>query len=63
MNFSVYGVYLFKDLFYDRGRSILTIISLTAVIVSYLAASAISDVFHGIWQSAANRLARPPHHV
>ncbi len=45
MNFSVYGVFLFKDLFYDRGRSILTLVSLTAVIVSYLAASAISDVF------------------
>jgi hypothetical protein len=45
MKFSVFGVYLFKDLFFDRGRSILTIISLTAVIVSYLSASAISDVF------------------
>jgi ABC-type antimicrobial peptide transport system permease subunit len=45
MKFSVFGAYLFKDLFFDRGRSFLTIISLTAVIVSYLAASAISDVF------------------
>jgi hypothetical protein len=45
MKFSVFGVYLFKDLLFDRGRSILTIISLTAVVVSYLAASAISDVF------------------
>ncbi|OIN86151.1 MAG: hypothetical protein COS37_03130 [Anaerolineae bacterium CG03_land_8_20_14_0_80_58_20] len=45
MKFSVVGAYLFKDLFFDRGRSVLTIISLTAVIVSYLAASAISEVF------------------
>jgi hypothetical protein len=45
MKFSVFGAYLFKDLYFDRGRSVLTIISLAAVIVSYLAASAISDVF------------------
>ncbi len=45
MKFFVFGAYLFKDLFFDRGRSLLTTISLTAVIVSYLAASAISEVF------------------
>ena len=45
MKFLVLGAYLFKDLFFDRGRSILTIISLTAVIVSYLAASAMAEVF------------------
>jgi ABC-type antimicrobial peptide transport system permease subunit len=45
MKFLVFGAYLFKDLFFDRGRSFLTIISLTAVIVSYLAAFAISGVF------------------
>src|SRR3990172_492028 len=45
MKFHVVNVYLFKDLFFDRGRSILTIISLTAVIVSYLAASAMAEVF------------------
>jgi hypothetical protein len=45
MKFHVVNVYLFKDLIFDRGRSVLTIISLTAVIVSYLAASALSEVF------------------
>ena len=45
MKFPVFGAYLFKDLTFDRARSLLTIISLTAVIVSYLAASAIADVF------------------
>jgi len=45
MKFPVYVAYLFKDLNYDRGRSVLTTISLTAVIVSYLAASSIADVF------------------
>jgi ABC-type antimicrobial peptide transport system permease subunit len=45
MKFPVFGAFLFKDLVFDRGRSLLTIISLTAVIVSYLAASATSEVF------------------
>jgi putative ABC transport system permease protein len=45
MKVLVFGAFLFKDLFFDRGRSFLTVISLTAVIVSYLAAFAISGVF------------------
>jgi hypothetical protein len=45
MKFPVFGAFLYKDLVFDRGRSFLTIISLAAVIVSYLAATAISDVF------------------
>ena len=45
MKFHVVNVYLFKDLIFDRGRSVLTIISLTAVIVSFLAASAMAEVF------------------
>jgi ABC-type antimicrobial peptide transport system permease subunit len=45
MKIPVFGAFLFKDLIFDRGRSVLTIISLTAVIVSYLAASALSEVF------------------
>ena len=45
MKFPVFGAFLYKDLVFDRGRSLLTIISLAAVIVSYLAATAISEVF------------------
>ncbi len=45
MKILVFGAFLFKDLFFDRGRSFLTIISLTAVIVSYLAAFAMAGVF------------------
>jgi hypothetical protein len=37
--------YIFKDLLFDRGRSILTIISLAAVIVSTMVASALSELF------------------
>ena len=59
MKFPVFGAYLFKDLFFDRGRSFLTIISLTAVIVSYLATSATSEVlmeFGSQPQTGANNL-------
>ena len=57
--FSVFCTYIFKDLFFDRGRSILTIISLTAVIVSYLAASALADVF----QNYGNQPQAGPHEL
>jgi hypothetical protein len=45
MKLSVFCAFLLKDMSFDLGRSILTIISLTAVIVSYLSASAIADIF------------------
>jgi hypothetical protein len=45
MKLREFGNYLIKDLFFDRVRSILTTISLTAVIVSFLAASSLADVF------------------
>ncbi len=45
MKLFAYAAFLFKDLFYDLGRSLLTVVSLTAVLVSYLAASAIANVF------------------
>jgi hypothetical protein len=37
--------FLFKDLLFDKGRSVLTVISLAAVIVSTIVASALSEVF------------------
>jgi ABC-type antimicrobial peptide transport system permease subunit len=45
MTASISGYYLLKDLLFDRGRSLLTIFSLTAVIVSTMSASALSEVF------------------
>jgi ABC-type antimicrobial peptide transport system permease subunit len=59
MKLFVFCAYLFKDLFFDRGRSLLTIISLTAVIVSYLATSATTEVlmeFGSQPQTGANNL-------
>ncbi len=59
MKLTVFCAYLFKDLFFDRGRSLLTVVSLTAVIVSYLATSATSEVlieFGSQPQTGANNL-------
>ena len=45
MKLLAYGSFLLKDLYFDLGRSLLTVLSLAAVVASYLAASVISRVF------------------
>jgi len=59
MKLIVFCTYLFKDLFFDRGRALLTVVSLTAVIVSTLATSATAEVlmeFSNQPEAVANNL-------